>query len=726
MTTTESVAETPPPDPQQSKNLPVADDRRDTDTKLFEPAAVKPKKASLPYFAGLDGLRGLGLIFVVTYHGGYVRTVPGAYLAVSMFFTLSGFLITTLILREQRQTGSVDIKRFFVHRFRRLMPAAYAGLFLAVAFGWWAANDTQLANLRGDLLSAQFYVANWNFVSSGQAYAELFNSPSPLLHFWSLAIEEQFYLVYPLVIFVCLRVFKMRVKTFGFFVAGLFLLSAALPHLVTMSPDRFYFGTDARGAELLAGVLLAVLLSNRSLAEPGWNEQQRRALSGVGLAAFAVTMFLWLTLPRESPFVFNSGLALYAIVSALLVLGCVVPGSLVGKILGIWVLRSLGKISYGVYVYHWIIFLWLSPERLPLPGLSLFAVRMAVTLAASIASYYLLEMPIRRGERPFGIRNWQAAIVAGVALVVLASVLGTRAPEIAKADDQLTIDLNLSRVSSSGPFVPPPTTLPSFPAPAPGTRAAKPPTPKTSQRPDRPLRMLLVGDSTAVSLADVLSKWGVKNQVFATVNGGVRGCGIVRGGQKLQLYQLKEVVLVDNPDNCDWEPRWRQQLEKVQPDLIVVSQSLWDTTEHTLDGDSTLRAPGDPAYDARLKSEYTALFDLLATAGVPILWLQQPPAQWGIGLSYQGQPFAASDPARINRLNQIVAAAGKKYPLFRVVPYDSFFRNWPGGIYDTALRVDGIHPTAASGGGGDIVAAWLGPELLWSYWDVWANQKPGG
>jgi peptidoglycan/LPS O-acetylase OafA/YrhL len=691
-----------------------------SDAPPSAPATHRPKKkVGLPYFAGLDGLRGLGLIFVLTYHAGYNANVPGAFLAVSMFFTLSGFLITSLILREREGTGTVDMRRFFLHRFRRLMPAAYAGLALVILFGFFVANETQLVNLRGDLLSAQFYIANWRFIASNQGYAELFNSPSPVLHFWSLAIEEQFYLLYPLVVIFCLKVLKMSTKAFGILVAALFCVSAALPHLFDMSTDRFYYGTDTRGAELLAGVLLAVVLSNRSLAEPGWSPATAVALRWVGMAAFVVTMAMWMLLPRDSGFVYNSGMALYGVVSALLVLGCVQPGALVGKILGIRLFRELGKISYGVYVYHWPIFIWLDAERTGLPTLPLFGLRLAITLAVSIASYYWLEMPIRRGQRPFGTANWKMAIGGAVAIVVAAFALGARAPEIVVAEETVSGPVDPSRVSVAGPFTPPPTTLPATTTTTvAGGEPLVPPVPKASRLPSRPLRVLYVGDSTAVSLAAVHTKWGKATDTFEVLNGATRGCGIVRGGQKMQIYQDK-AVLVDNPEGCDWEPKWRAAITDFQPDLIVVSQSLWDTTDHVLEGDDTLRAPGDPVYDERLAAEYGALFDVLDTAGVPVAWLQQPVAKWGEGATYEGQPFEADDPARIERLNEIVATAGQPHQLFRVVPYDSFFENWPGGLHDPTLRIDGIHPTAA---GGDIVMGWLGPELLWTYWDVWIEQ----
>ncbi len=688
-------------------------------TPAAEPASPAPRKASLPYFASLDGLRGLGLIFVVTYHAGYTDLVKGAYLAVSMFFTLSGFLITSLIVREHDAHGRIDMKRFYIQRFRRLMPAAYAGIILVAAFGLFAAADNQMANLRGDLLSAQFYVANWRFILSNQGYAELFNSPSPVLHFWSLAIEEQFYLLYPLVVLVVLRLLKASVKVLGIVIAALFVVSTALPRLVPMTTDRFYYGTDTRGAEILAGVLLAILLSRRRLDEPGWSPRLAAGLRTMGTLAFLATMVLWFMLPRENEHVYDGGLALYGVLSALLVWGAITPGALIAKILGVKVLRELGKISYGVYVYHWPIFLWLSPERLGLSQFWTMWVRFAVTLAAALLSNHFYELPIRKGRHLFKVPNYQVGMAMAVAAVGIIMAVTVNAPESTEAAEGLSDPVDASQVRSVGPFAAPPTTLPTAIAASP--KAAAVPTPKDSLRPDRRLRVLFVGDSTAVSLANVAKKWGDQNDVFTVVNGGIRGCGIVRGMGKVRVYKDQKTYLEKWNTSCDWGTKLPQQLADVQPDLIVVSQSLWDTTDHMDPATNTLVAPGQAVYDAKIKSEYSEFLTILAGEGVPVLWLRQPPAQWGTGLTYEGRPFDPGSAQRMDRLNTLVAEAGAPIKLFRAVPYDTFFLTWPGGLYDKTLRPDGIHPTSDGRDviGGDIVIGWLGPELLWTYWDVW-------
>jgi peptidoglycan/LPS O-acetylase OafA/YrhL len=157
-------------------------------------------RARLSHLPGLDGLRGVAVVVVLAFHAGFERMV-GGYLGVSTFFTLSGFLITSLLINESRRTGSVALRTFWGRRFRRLLPASLATLAgVVLLFGPFVATADQRVTMKGDVLSALFDVANWHDILTGNSYAQLFSSPSPVLHFWSLSIEEQFYLFFPVVL----------------------------------------------------------------------------------------------------------------------------------------------------------------------------------------------------------------------------------------------------------------------------------------------------------------------------------------------------------------------------------------------------------------------------------------------------------------------------------------------------------------------------------------------
>ncbi|HIK83821.1 MAG TPA: acyltransferase, partial [Myxococcales bacterium] len=175
---------------------------RQEDPSLAPPTSISANETVIPtrleYNAGLDGLRGIGLLAILFYHSG-VNWIPGGFLSVSTFFTLSGFLITSLLLYEWDQAGRIDLAVFWRQRFRRLMPGALLALAVIAILGATIGDDTQIARLRGDALAALFYISNWRFVYLGSDYADIFASPSLVQHFWSLSIEEQFYLTFPIV-----------------------------------------------------------------------------------------------------------------------------------------------------------------------------------------------------------------------------------------------------------------------------------------------------------------------------------------------------------------------------------------------------------------------------------------------------------------------------------------------------------------------------------------------
>ena len=216
--------------------------------------------ARLAYEPSLDGLRGLALMAIIVYHSG-LDWAPGAFLSVSTFFTLSGFLITALLLAEHQRDGGISLRQFWSRRLRRLLPASVAVIAAITAAAIWFADSTQLARLRGDALASLAYVANWRFIATGDSYAAGFESPSPFTHFWTLAIEEQFYVALPLLVVLVLAVARGSRRMLSVVFIALTVASLLWSmHLESSgaTTDRLYFGTDVRCAELFAGALLAV------------------------------------------------------------------------------------------------------------------------------------------------------------------------------------------------------------------------------------------------------------------------------------------------------------------------------------------------------------------------------------------------------------------------------------------------------------------------------------
>ena len=412
-------------------------------------AAVEAEeRIHLTYQPALDGLRGLAVAGVLLFHAGF-GWAKGGYLGVSTFFTLSGFLITSLLVTERERTGSISLPRFWSRRFRRLMPAALAALAFICLFGLVAGDDHQLANLRGDVLAALAYVANWRFIVQDQSYADLFTDPSPVQHFWSLAIEEQFYAFFPLltagVLALALRIKhpffegEAGARRLLFGVLGAMAVVSVWLMVTTFEPGHdtslVYYGTHTRMAELLTGALLAVVLAGRGPLRG----LARRIVAIAGLVGLVLTVIWWNTVAQTSSWLFSGGLALYAVVSAVVVAAAVAPGGAVRSLLSWEPLRRLGLISYGVYVYHWPVFLWLSPDRVDLPAWPLFMLRFGVTLGLSVVSYRLLEMPIRRRERVVGERKWLAAPAGAAAVALAVFVVTLGAPTRAELEaDQVT------------------------------------------------------------------------------------------------------------------------------------------------------------------------------------------------------------------------------------------------------------------------------------------------
>jgi peptidoglycan/LPS O-acetylase OafA/YrhL len=408
-------------------------------TQLAEGVAPLPTPATssshgIGRLPALDGVRGMAVVAVLLFHGGFTWA-RGGWLGVSIFFTLSGFLITNLLVSEWSATGTISLPTFWSRRFRRLMPAALAGLAVIALYGWLFASPEQLRHLRGDLFAALGYVANWRFLLTDLSYADLFAAPSPVQHFWSLAIEEQFYVVYPLVAFGALRLGGRRTLTLV--LSGAAVVSLVVAALQRANLDRVYYGTDTRMLELLAGALFALWWSasprRRAGPRPG---VPRLLLSVTGVAALAASVLLWPNIGQADRSVTRGVLPLQAVLSVLLIAAASRP-TLLARVFAWRPLVGLGLISYGLYLYHWPIFLVLTPERTDLSTGPLFAVRIAATLAAALTSYVLLEQPIRRRRVLLTRRMVTSAVMAGVAGVLVATVAVTWSPprtQIAHAD----------------------------------------------------------------------------------------------------------------------------------------------------------------------------------------------------------------------------------------------------------------------------------------------------
>ena len=382
----------------------------------------------------LDGLRGIALLGVLLFHANVA--LPGGYLGVDLFFVLSGYLITSLLLAEHAQTRHIALSAFWVRRARRLFPALLSLMPAIAIYGRYFARPDELQSLRAQALATLGYVANWQTIFEHKSYWQLFSSPSPLEHTWSLSIEEQFYVLWPLLVTVVLRRYERRALLALSLVLGALSMAAMFTLFNPANTTRAYLGTDTRMAGILAGAALATVISpNQS-----FSARTTRALDALGMLSIVGLAVAWCKLSGASPLLYRGGFWLTEL-GALLLIACAIAGerSLVARALSFWPFRLLGTISYGVYLWHWPVNVCLSPDRVHMHGFALHALRFALTFAIAIASYRFLEQPIRRHGVPFNRPLFivPAAVALSVFLVVRATYARPERSSLASALAQL-------------------------------------------------------------------------------------------------------------------------------------------------------------------------------------------------------------------------------------------------------------------------------------------------
>lgn len=549
----------------------------------------EPTRAStFGYKPALDGLRAVAVLAVMAYHfgAGWSR---GGFLGVDMFFVLSGYLITSLLLVEWAHTDSIRLSAFWARRARRLLPAMFLVL---IGIALWTRLDLpsdRWSEIRGDGLWTFFYAANWNFIEAGRSYfsADL----SPLRHTWSLAIEEQFYLLWPLVVFALLRLARGRhVLLVATCVAGtLASLIASIALYNSADPSRAYYGTDTRVSQLLIGALVAVVLLR-------WTPASRSTRIGIqvlGVVAAGAIIWAFVTVSDQRAGLYRGGFVLFAIGTAA-VIGAVVQTTRnpLRAALCLAPVRWVGQVSYGVYLWHWPIRVAIDENRTNLSGWELAVVRVAATFAIAALSYYLVELPIRR--RRF-LKVWTPRLLlpASGALVVgalLIATVGATAPDPLRQRPGTVLATD------------PPTNTPPVAA-VPGT-----PTQRT----------LLLGDSVAYTLGDALVAESAGRGVeFQTVTR--LGCGMTDG-----------IALTDEGEVVSWSPACASStaqyidaaLKQSQPD-VVLWMSTWELSSYRVDG--KVLAFGTQPFEEWLTSQIESVRVRAANAGARLVLVAIPP-----------------------------------------------------------------------------------------------------
>lgn len=654
-----------------------------------DPAPGRRSAARIP---SLDGIRAVAVLLVVFHHllgtDGFPvsRQGVGAFdlgnLGVRIFFVLSGFLITSLLVAEETDTGRIALARFWARRARRLIPAL---LLVLVVVGAMIGRYTAVGerpDLRGEALATLGYVANWHAMVDDAGYWDMFTAPSPLDHMWSLAIEEQFYVVWPLAVTGLFVLARRR----GRAARGITLLRGACilgaiasfgSMAATFSPvdtNRAYYGTDTRVGPMLLGAALAtVSTAQMRRRDPAAHHRSPWWVALAAAGASAVVVWAFTSVDGVSGFYYRGGLVVFSL-AALVLIRCVTSGRAgpVGTVLRWRPLCALGLISYGVYLWHWPVIVYATPERLGVDGLALDAIRVAATLAVSTASYLVLERPIRRGtllRSGWQVRTSLAGAVA-VALVTVLVVTSGTATDVA---------------ASSAP-----TKLP------PGDVSANPYRYYPAEIPPDGVRILIVGDSGPGFLAPRMALKADDYGAAVAGDSQIVCSPILPEG----VYRSTEGDVVSRgPCHETRRELWADLADQFEPDVVVFYiANTPGLVEPRLDGEWVHDCI--PAYDDWMHDMILGDMQMFADRGARIVMTTSPQAV-GTAISEHGPEWLACRNATYGRVASDIPGA-TIIDLATEVARDEALDP------DRSMLRDSVH---LSDYGADLVSDWLLPQL---------------
>ena len=657
----------------------------------------------LEYQPALDGVRALAVLAVVLFHAG----TPGfgaGYLGVSLFFTLSGYLITSLLLQEHDASGSVDFRAFYARRMRRLLPASVATVAAVVIIGAVTDVFDGVVGFRTQVVGALLQVSNWTLLAGDTSYQDLLaqgsGAVSPLEHFWSLAIEEQFYWLWPPFLALLLTRVHAR-RTWAVGAVTITAMAAAPVIAYVWGPDAAYWATPARLGEILVGAFLAFVLTGASLPK----HVSLLAPVCLGILVACVVLF-----PSSSGPAYEGLLPLVAVVSGGLIVGLQADSRL-RRVLSLRPFVAVGMISYGIYLVHWPVFVIVDADRTGLDAPMLTVVRLLITAVISIASYFLLERPIRMQRRVTFRVTASAAAATSLAVIAVAVIVVPAGPtnywqvETA-ALGAASIDADpRPGALTIPPGTPPPEVVVTTATPIPtATPTTTLPT-KPTTRPElaRPVRIVVTGDSTGDALGTGVVLWAASNPRLAQAEvHAALGCGFVMGGDRRWGGDIVSTASCDGWTQTQLYP----EVRRTQPDVVTVMTSTWDVIDQRWDGGELL-TPSDPEYRARLVDAYTRLVDDLIAAGAgSVAFVRGPvPNVWWTNTS-EGE----SDPLRHRVLTDVYEEIAESQPsTVRVIDLASWYSGNELDA-DRDARPDGVH--LAPGVATSIADQFLGEQLI--------------
>ncbi len=636
--------------------------------------AARPSATGKDRISALDGLRAIAVLIIMGFHF-EVGWLQGGFIGVDVFYVLSGYLITGLLLSEYRKRGRIALSAFWLRRARRLLPALVIVLVVVTLLVRFVSPPGLYPDFRMSSLSALFYFSNWWQIVSSGSYFVATSPASPLTHTWSLAVEEQFYLVWPLVVIVVMhfsRVFARGLRVL-LVLSVVGAVGSALEMAFLYNPmvntTRLYFGTDTHAQSILVGSVLACSLTiiqmrrgEEGMAPPALSPMIVRLLFVVGAAGFAGILALAYSIDGTAAFDYRGGFFLSALSTAAVILAAVsAPGRPIARFLSLRLLVWIGTISYGAYLWHYPVFVYLDSEQTGLSGVWLLALRFATTFALAAASYYLVERPIIYGTFWRSIKAVGPS-VAAMAAVVVVVVAGT----VVSA----TAAIPVVRFEAHGPTPP---------------------------------SVIVLGDSTALTLGYALAATAPAGTTV--VNGGLFGCGLAVGTNASNNPPTPELNMFPacnsaTPVSQQWPALDAKVVARTAPgDVVVFVAGNWEAQDILIDGRWTdIEKPSFQRYEL---SQMHKVVEIGTAHGAHFDFTTMP-AMAG-GAAFHEPPFPEDSAIRRKIYNRLIGEVAHQFPgrvsiinFGHVLSPQGDFTEYLDGVQ--VRTPDGVHTPAYAAG----------------------------